>query len=322
MKCWNTPPTGSESSFTEQFEKKPFSPSLIMRLFVTGGTGFIGSHFLNAACAEGHEVVAVRRPGSVPRVPVPKAVSWIEKPLVAIEPCDCHGCDAVVHFAADGVAHGQDLWHECFRVNVTDSLALWLSAARGGVSRFVICGSCFEYGASGSRYEAIPTTAPLEPTGPYHASKAAATMAAIAMCHEKLTECIVLRPFHVFGEGEHKSRLWPSLRAAALSGADYPMTFGQQLRDFVPVAQVAATFLDVCTNRAVEPGRPEVHNVGTGRPTTVLAFAEHWWKEWKATGQLLPGLLPYRQGEVIRYVPALTLDQSPVTIALSDAPSS
>jgi len=40
-----------------------------MKLFVTGGTGFIGSHFLNAALKNGHEVVAQHRPGSKPRIP-------------------------------------------------------------------------------------------------------------------------------------------------------------------------------------------------------------------------------------------------------------
>jgi nucleoside-diphosphate-sugar epimerase len=278
-----------------------------MRILVTGGTGFIGSHFVNTAAAAGHDVLALRRPGSVARVPVAAAVRWLEKSLAEVEPTDCDGIDAVVHFAAAGVSPASATWDGCFRTNVTDSLATWTAAIRGGVKRFVICGTCFEFGASGPRYEAIPTTAPLEPTGPYHASKAAATMAAVALAHHERLAVAVLRPFHVFGEGEEAERLWPSLRAAAVAGADYPMTPGEQIRDFSPVGDVAATFLDVCVNRPLEPGRPEVHNVGTGHPVTILAFAEHWWRKWGATGRLLPGAIPYRAGEVMRYVPELTL---------------
>jgi nucleoside-diphosphate-sugar epimerase len=278
-----------------------------MRILVTGATGFIGSHFVNTACAAGHDVLGLRRPGSTPRVPVSAAVRWLDKPLAAVEPADCAGVDALVHFAAAGVSPTSATWDGCFRANVTDSLALWIAAVRDGVKRFVICGTCFEYGASGPRYERIPPTAPLEPTGPYHASKAAATMAALALAYQERVAVAVLRPFHVFGEGEESGRLWPSLKAAARSGADYPMTLGEQIRDFVPVEDVAATFLDVCVNRPLEPGRPEVHNVGTGRSVTILAFAEHWWREWGAKGRLLPGAIPYRAGEVMRYVPELSL---------------
>jgi len=48
---------------------------------------------------------------------------------------------------------------------------------------------------------------------------------------------------------------------------------------------------------------PLVANVGTGHPQTLLGFAEHWWKKRGATGKLLPSALPYRDSEVMRYVP-------------------
>ena len=56
----------------------------------------------------------------------------------------------------------------------------------------------------------IPTDAPLEPTGPYHASKAAATMAALGLAVDRKLSLSVLRPFHVFGEGEEETRFWPA----------------------------------------------------------------------------------------------------------------
>ena len=278
-----------------------------MRMFVTGATGFIGSHVVNAARAAGHEVVGLRRPRSTPRVPVDLGVDWIEGDLAEIRSSDLAGVDAVIHLAAAGVNPAAANWNACFQTNVIDSLALWNAAAQGGVRRLIVCGSCFEYGAHGARHEAIPPSAALEPTGPYHASKAAATMAACGLAHEQGLECAILRPFHVFGEGEDASRLWPSLRGAALAGADYPMTPGQQVRDFVPVGDVAASFLSVCVDRPLEPGRPEVHNVGTGHPVTILEFAEYWWRRWGAAGRLLPGAIAYRPGEVMRYVPEITL---------------
>ena len=53
------------------------------------------------------------------------------------------------------------------------------------------------------------------------------------------------------------------------------------------------------------PGVPRVRNVGTGRPQSVREFAEHWWREFGARGKLLFGALPYREGEVMRFVPQI-----------------
>lgn len=278
-----------------------------MRLFVTGATGFIGSHFANRAIAAGHEVVAVRRPGSVPRVPVASAVRWLDRTLAGVLASDCHGVDALVHFAAHGVSPQPTSWPAAFEYNVVEPMRLFQTAADAKISRFILCGSCVEYGPGAEAYSQIPPSASLDPVGPYAASKAAASISAVAFAKDLNLSLAYLRVFHAFGDGQHQSNLWPSLRAAALSSADYPMTKGEQVRDFMPVEDVAATFLDVCANRPLEPGRPEVHNVGTGRPITILAFAEYWWHAWGAKGQLQPGAIPYRPGEVMRYVPELTL---------------
>jgi nucleoside-diphosphate-sugar epimerase len=112
-------------------------------MFVTGATGFIGSHFVNAARADGHEVVGMRRPGSTPRVPVDLGVDWIEGDLPEIRSSDLAGVDAVVHLAAAGVNPAAARWNACFQTNVIDSLALWRAAATAGVRRLIVCGSCF-----------------------------------------------------------------------------------------------------------------------------------------------------------------------------------
>ena len=278
-----------------------------MNLFVTGGTGFIGSHFLRIALRAGHRVVAIRRPRAQPRILLTDEPIWIEKELADCRPDDFQGIDALVHFAAAGVNPKDANWESCFKTNLTDSLRVWRTASAGGVKRLIVCGSCFEYGKTGERMAEIPTTAPLEPTGPYHASKAAATVAALALAHMDKLECAILRPFHVYGEGEDASRFWPSLRTAAQAGQDYPMTQGEQVRDFVAVEDVATRFLDVAVNSNLKPGNPEIHNIGSGKPQTLRAFAEHWWDKWEAKGKLLYGAIPYRENEVMRYVPQLTL---------------
>ena len=273
-----------------------------MTVLLTGATGFIGRHVLREALAAGHSVRAVVRNLEQCHFDSHPRLTLIESSLGSVASAHIIGCDVLIHLAAHGVIHGMNDWEACFRVNVSESLHLWLAAVEAGIGRFVICGSCFEYGKSGERYEFIPVDAPLEPTGAYHASKAAASMAAIGLAVEKKLSLTILRPFHVFGEGEDPTRFWPALKKAAQDGKDFEMTMGEQVRDFVPVAEVVSTFLEALVSQ-VTPGSPVIMNVGSGKPESLSDFAQNWWCSWRAQGSLLKGAVAYRSNEVMRYVP-------------------
>lgn len=275
-----------------------------MRIFVTGGTGFIGSHFLKLAIDQGYEVVALRRPGSTPRIQLQKQPLWIDGTLEDDLREGLCGCNTLVHLASHGVDL-QATWEDCFRWNVIASLATWLSAVEAGVRRLIIAGSCFEYGQSAENYDFIPSSAPLLPTASYHSSKAAATMAAIGLAVDKQVQVAVLRPFHTYGEGEADHRFWPALRNAALAGENFPMTSGTQLRDFTHVSDVAAKFVEAVKRTDLQPGKPVIENLGSGHPCTLLNFARSEWERLGATGQLIPHTIPMRKNEVMRYVPEL-----------------
>ena len=277
-----------------------------MTVFITGSTGFVGSHVVAAAMEAGHRVIALRRPGSLPTIELTNQPEWVDGDLDHIPEELLSTCDALVHLAAYGVNPSQADWSSCFHWNVTAPLALWQKAERKGCKRFVICGSCFEYGKSGERYEFIPVTAPLEPTGPYHSSKAAATMAAIGFAIDHNLYLSVLRPFHVFGEGEAEYRFWPSLKRAALAGENFQMTSGKQIRDFVSVELVARTLVDELNRNDLTPGNPRIANLGSGIPMTLADFAVKHWSAFGASGTLQIGKVPMLKNEVMRYVPDLS----------------
>ncbi len=313
-----------------------------MRIFLTGSTGFIGSHFLKAALDAGHEVIALRRSGSRPRILQTKEPQWIEGELSDATAAWFEGVDVLVHLAAAGVSPQKISWTDAFQINVADSMALIVAAQRAGVNRYILCGTCMEYGGSATQYEKIPVNAPLLPAGPYASSKTSFFHGIQAFCSDHQLALTYLRPFTVYGPGQHHENLWPSLQKAAAAGEDFPMTLGQQVRDFVPVETVAQAFLraaeqqyqsERCKSAKVEKSDPpfniqhstfnihnspphlptfppshqiRIANIGTGTPQTILEFAEHWWKTWNAKGKLLPGAIPYRDNEVMRYVPEIT----------------
>jgi nucleoside-diphosphate-sugar epimerase len=237
-------------------------------------------------------------------VPLTANPIWIEKEMNDVTIDDLAGVDVLVHLAAGGVSPQISTWDDCYRVNVIETLSLVSRSLDAGVRRIIASGTFAEYGLSGLRYNLIPPNAPLEAIDPYGASKASASIALYAMAHFRKCELMYYRLFSVFGEGQFNRNFWPSLRNAALAGEDFPMTLGEQIRDFIPVEDVVSLLL-----RGMESplphGVPRVLNLGSGKPQSLRAFAEYWWKEWGATGHLLLGAIPYREGEVMRYVPEI-----------------
>lgn len=214
------------------------------------------------------------------------------------------GCDGFIHLAAAGVSPQRATWEELFRINVFASLELWHQAADNGVGWFLFCGTLLEYGAAADRYERIPTNAPLEPLTAYAASKAAASLAATDFVNKRKVRGIIFRPSIIFGEGQNQNNFWPALCSAARSGADFPMTAGEQVTDFLPVDQAARHIVRLW-GRLPDRGEIAVHHLGSGQPCTLRLFAEQWWKKLAARGRLLPGALPYRNSQNMRLVPDL-----------------
>lgn len=75
-----------------------------MRICLTGGTGFIGSHFLKQALVSGHRVLALRRASeSFPRIQIDQQPDWLNRQLDEVTATELKGCDVLVHVAAHSV---------------------------------------------------------------------------------------------------------------------------------------------------------------------------------------------------------------------------
>lgn len=102
-----------------------------MKLAITGGTGFVGSHLLEQAVAAGHQVAALARRPQPPR----DGIRWVEGALDRPDSLAAlvEGADAIVHVA--GVINGDDA---TFRQgNILGTEAMVAAAARAGVCRFI-----------------------------------------------------------------------------------------------------------------------------------------------------------------------------------------
>jgi nucleoside-diphosphate-sugar epimerase len=271
-------------------------------ILLTGGTGFIGSHLLGELLQAGHEVVAVRRPGSTPVIPLQQQPIWLERSLLQLTANDLLQVEVVIHLASAGVSPKQACWQVLEQINVAAGLHLIQLAHQGGVRRFVAAGTCFEYGPEADAWDRIPPGAHLRPTTPYGASKAAGFLMLHAFATAHSIKLFYGRIFSAYGEGQFGGNLWPSLRHAALAGNDFPMTEGEQIRDFIPVEAVSR-HLRIATERSdLQPYQPLVVNIGSGQGQRVLDFARQQWQLMGATGSLNPGAIPSRPGQLARLV--------------------
>ncbi len=271
-----------------------------MKLFVTGGTGFVGSHFLKLALDQGHEVLALRRTGSKPRIPLRGQLIWVDGALDGDYRDRLGGVDVLVHLASHTPNPPYDTLDQCLYWNVFASMQLARQAADQGVKNFIVAGSCFEYGRAADIGKDVDVETPLEPLCSYPTSKAAASVAFLGWARECHIHLKLLRIFQVYGEGELATRLWPSLRDAALAGQDFPMSGGEQVRDFISVEEVARQFVRELDFSDTLPGQPLVRHVATGQSQTLLCFVQQWWRHWGGTGQIVVGAIPYRKNEIMR----------------------
>jgi nucleoside-diphosphate-sugar epimerase len=278
-----------------------------MKIFITGATGFIGSHILKFALSVGYEIIALRRTeNSKPKFLLEKEPKWICKNLSEIKIEDLQGVEVIIHLAAHSANVPYDTLANCVQNNVFESLNFFEVAKKAGVKNYVVAGSCFEYGKAGERFEFIPIDCALEPTNNYAMSKAISSMVFKQFAIENSLSLTYIRLFQVFGDGEDENRLWPSLRKAAINGLDFPMTLGEQIRDFVEVEMVAARFIHESVS-IINSNHPKIKyiNLGSGLSQSILDFSKYWWNKWNANGKLLVGAIPYRKDECMRYVPEL-----------------
>lgn len=260
-----------------------------MNIFITGGTGFIGSYFLKEAFNRPHNIKALRRYGSKTVIPINNEPNWVDyKSIDQIKQSDLENIDVLVHFAATGVSPKDATWGDLININIGSTIALMEKASLASVKKIIMAGSFSEYGLTALEYEKIPPNASLKPINKYAASKAAAFLAAQAFCIQKCIPFSYHRIFSAYGDGQNRKNLWQAIKVASLAGHNFYLSSeGKQFRDFLPAEDVAKAFWLSVESEVGDPRYPIVTNIGTGNGTRVLDFVRHWRTIWGATGEIV-----------------------------------
>lgn len=252
--------------------------STASRIFVTGGSGFVGGHLIPALIADGHHVFALARSDrSAARVEALGAQP-VRGSLGTVAPRDLQGIDAIIHAAAKVEDWGDPADFEAVNVDGTRQL---LDAARAArVTRFIHVSSEAVH-FTGKDLVDIDENTPLAVDSPfaYSASKARAEQLVQAANSDTLAT-IVLRPRIIWGPGD--TTILPELEKAVADGAFAWMDGGGQQISTTHVANLVDA---ICTAVDRAPGGTVAFVVDSERHTARSFFTAYA----SAAGLTLPG---------------------------------
>lgn len=262
-----------------------------MRVLVTGGSGYIGSHLCRLLVERGDEPVIVddfeqgdrRRIDGMPSHELELAAPGAA--TVLAELMQTEAVDAVIHLAARkqvGESVARPLWYH--RQNLGALTAVLEAMLATGVRELVFSSSAAVYGdAHGIVTEDSPTV----PVNPYGETKLAGEWLAADVARAEGLRVTSLRYFNVAGAG------WPDLADTAvlnlvpmvleridagegpqIFGDDYATDDGTCVRDYVHVRDLAEAHLAVLDALPRQPEPHRVYNVGTGQGASVRQVVE------------------------------------------------
>ena len=268
-----------------------------MKVFVTGGAGYIGSHTLVQLLAEGHDVCVFDNYCNSSPVALDRVRQLTNRAPVAIEG-DIRDADAltraVTDFAPDAVIHfaglkavgeSNDVPLHYYQNNVTGSMNLLAAMDAAECRRMIFSSSATVYGEA--HYLPFDEQHPIAPTNPYGRTK--------AMVEEIIrdwtlatpgTSAVLLRYFNPVGAHESgrigedpqgiPNNLMPFVAQVAIGrrdklsifGDDYDTRDGTGERDYIHVVDLAAAHL-AALNYSTRAVGCDAINVGTGHGITV-----------------------------------------------------
>jgi dTDP-glucose 4,6-dehydratase len=270
-----------------------------MKILVTGGAGFIGSHFVKRLLAGGHDVAVLDKlTYSGNRANVPDDVPFHHGDIA--EPADvaaaAAGCEAIVNFAAETHVDRSILSAEDFGRAEFRGTQVLLEHLRTTGIRMVQVSTDEVYGdleAGGSSTELDA----LRPSSPYSAAKSAGDLLVAAYSRTFGVNASITRGSNTYGPNQYPEKFIPLFATNALDGEPLPLYGdGRQIRDWLFVEDHCAGVEFVLHNGA--PG--EVYNVGGGDEHENIDVAERIIELAGADRSLLRSV-PDRPGHDRRY---------------------
>jgi UDP-glucose 4-epimerase len=246
-----------------------------LRILVTGGAGFIGSHLVKALVKAGHCVRILDNFSTGSLENLGDIAGSVELVVGDVRSYDVvekavKGVDAVIHLAAlIDVAESIEKPDLYFDVNARGTYNI--AKACKGVSVLVFASTCAVYGEPVKLPVAEDCT--IAPKSPYAATKVAGEAFIQAYSNLYDYRYAILRLFNVYGPKQSKAYAGVIIEfIKRVSRGEPPIIFGdgEQTRDFIHVSDVVEAIIMAITNEKAR----DVFNIGSGKPVTINQLAK------------------------------------------------
>jgi dTDP-6-deoxy-L-talose 4-dehydrogenase (NAD+) len=268
-----------------------------MNVLVTGATGFIGNYAVLRLLDKGYGVIAVARNRErAAASPWHGRATFIAADIhdpLTVERLGETAFDAVMHLAWPDLPDYKALSH--LERTFPAECAFLKGLVTAGVPQILVAGTCFEYGLrSGCLDE---STAPM-PVTPYGMAKNALRGYLEALREVRPFRLQWARLFYMHGNGQNPKSLLAQLDAAIDGGeAVFNMSGGEQLRDYLPVDEVASHLVSLIGI----PNFEGIVNICSGTPVSVRRLVENHIAERGASIRLNLGHYPYADYEPMAF---------------------
>ncbi|OGD63359.1 hypothetical protein A2160_02650 [Candidatus Beckwithbacteria bacterium RBG_13_42_9] len=215
-----------------------------MRVFITGGTGFIGSQVIRKLTKEKHELFVLSEN-------LANANAW-KVQVKHFRP------EAMIHLAWEGIP---DYSYQMSLKNLRYGIDLFEVAAKMGCKKIISTGSCWEYGTfKGTLNENMA----VRPFNAFTAAKNSLHWLGKELAKENDIKFVWARLFFVYGPGQRKKSLIPYLIDCARKGIEPRIKNYETKNDFVYVEDVAEAITKLLSH-----AKSGTYNVGSGKATSV-----------------------------------------------------
>ncbi|MFA6321560.1 MAG: NAD-dependent epimerase/dehydratase family protein [Candidatus Omnitrophota bacterium] len=267
------------------------------RVLVTGANGFVGSYVVRELLKQSYAVCATSSD-----IFTGKRFEWfdsVEKRQMdlAVLPDDVYDFfdrpDILIHLAWGGLPNYKKLFH--IERNLFESYFFIKKMTEGGLRHLSVTGTCFEYGMKeGCLKEDMPTA----PCTSYSLAKDTLRKFIQELAKEYSLDWKWIRLFYLYGEGQAKNSILEQLKTALVQKAvNFPMSGGEQERDYLPIEKAAEYIVKIST----QSRHQGIFNCCSGEPISIRNLVEEYLIKTKQAIKLDLGRYPYPDYEPMAF---------------------